>query len=92
MVETSKLCHLLRPGPQHEVIGIAEDDVRPRCLNLVKVKPLDSTDSADRHECRRANIAVKRVNRTEAGVAVSSVEREIEFNGHGAGNSRLESP
>ena len=92
-VKPAELRDLLRTGPQHQVIGVAEDDVGARRLHLVEVEALDRADRAHRHEGGRADVAMQRVNRAKAGRAVGGVKGEAEFYvRHAAGNSRLASP
>jgi hypothetical protein len=92
LVQAAELRYLLRPGSEHQVVGVAKDDVGPRPLHLIKVQALDRADGADRHEGRGADVAMESVDGAQPGGAVRAVKREAEFSGHGAGNSRLESP
>ena len=43
--------------PQHQMIGVAEDDVGAGVAHLLRVERLDRRDGADRHEGRRADDA-----------------------------------
>ena len=93
VVKPAELRHLLGTRPQHQVIGIAQDDVGARRLDLVEIETLHGADGAHRHEGGRADVAMQRLNRTEAGRAVGCVKGEAEGSfRHAAGNSRLASP
>ncbi len=92
LVKPAELRHLFRPRPEHQVIGVAEDDVRACALDLIEVEALDCADSPHRHEGRGADVAMEGADGSEARRAIGRVKREAEFNSHGAGNSRLASP
>ena len=62
-VQAAKSCHLFRSGPQHQVIGVAQNDVSTRLLHLIKVKPLHCAHSSNRHESRCANIPMPCMHR-----------------------------
>ena len=47
------------PGPQHQVIGVAEQDIGARSADIVMVHALDRRLRADRHESGRAHHAVR---------------------------------
>ena len=92
LVQAAELRHLFGAGPQHQVIGIAEDDVGARALHLIEIEALDGADRADRHEGRRADGAMQRVHRAEPRGAIGGVQVKENSVSHGAGNSRLASP
>ena len=54
----------LRAGAQHQVVGVAEDDVRTRCTDAFRLHALHRRRGADRHEGGRADIAALHADRT----------------------------
>ena len=92
-VKPAEFRNLLGTRTEHEVIGIAQDDVGARRLDLVEIETLHGAHGAHRHEGGRADVAMPRLNRTKAGLAVGCVKGEAEGSfRHAAGNSRLASP
>jgi hypothetical protein len=65
-------------GPQIQVIGVAEQNVRAERLELLVRDALDRTLGADRHERRRLDDAMRRrhPSAARAGVGVRQVEAE----------------
>ena len=61
-MQTTQPRHPLGPGPQHQMIGIAEDDVGAQIPHLVHIHRLDGTGSADRHESGRSDISARRLD------------------------------
>ncbi len=58
-VEPAELGDQLVAGPEEEVVGVAEDDVRAERPHLVGVERLDRRLRPDRHERRRRDVAVR---------------------------------
>ncbi len=92
LVKPAKLGHLLCTGAQHQMIGIAKNNIGPGFLHLIEIKPLDRSHCAHRHECGRANVAAPRVHRTTPSQPVFFMKGKSEFLRHAAGHSRLASP
>ena len=67
----------LRAGPQHQVIGIAEQDVGAGFLHLLGIERLHRRHRADRHERGRADDAARRHDLPEPSVPVLLEERYI---------------
>ncbi len=59
-VQTAELGDPLRARPQHEVIGISEQNIGAGIANLFRIERLDGRDRPDRHERRRADDAARR--------------------------------
>ena len=79
---------------QHQVVGVAEDDVGAELLQLIEIDGLHRSGGADRHEGRGADPAARRVDDAEAGIAVLADNPKAEVGGvrHGERNNRLASP
>ena len=92
LVQTAKLGHLLRTRTQHQMIGVAQNDIGTSFFHLIEIKPLDRPHCAHRHECGRANVAAPSVNRAAPCQTVFFMKRKSELLGHAAGHSRLASP
>ena len=59
-MEPAELGDQLVAGPEEEVVGVAENDVRADRPHLVGVERLDRRLRPDRHEGRGRNVAVRR--------------------------------
>ncbi len=93
LMQTAKPRHALRAGTQHQVIGIAENDIGAKLAHLIQIHGLDGTDSTDRHEGRRADDATRHRHFAEAGAATGCFQGEGKVLVHQFfRNSRLESP
>ncbi len=86
-VQAAKPRDPLGAGPQHEVISVAENDVRARRFDIVEEHGLDRGRGANGHESRRADGAARRRNLAEAGAAVIREKLEGEGRGHSVGPS-----
>ena len=75
-MQATKTLHALSARSQHQVIGVAEDDVRPGIFHLVHVERLYRTGGADRHEGRRANVAARCFQNASPGLALSGGDFE----------------
>ena len=71
------------PGPQHQVVGVGEDDVGAGRLELVGVESLHGGSCPHRHEGRRADWPMRRRDLAQARAAVGLQEREGEAVRHG---------
>ena len=69
------------PGPQHEVIGVAEHHVGAERLHLIGIHRLHGRGRADRHEGRRADDAARHPDLARARGAVGLGHREGELIG-----------
>ena len=93
LMQTAKAGDTLGAGPQHQVIGIAENDIRPQLAHLIEIHGLDGADSADRHEGGRADDAARHGDFAETRAAARGFQGEGEFVVHQFfRNNRLESP
>src|SRR5688572_23344768 len=66
------------------MVGVAENDLRVELLELPRGDPFDRAPRADRHEHRRLDGAVRRLQRAAARGALAMRHREGEFR-HGSG-------
>src|SRR5208283_1138493 len=64
----------LGPGPQHQMIHVAQNDFGPGRAHLLGQHRLDRRRRADGHESRRAYDATGRGNAASARVAITIVE------------------
>ncbi|MNT34611.1 hypothetical protein D3C72_1706050 [compost metagenome] len=62
VMQPAQACHPLGARPQHQVIGIAEQDICASLPHLVRIHGLDCARRAHRHEGRRLDIAARRVD------------------------------
>ena len=74
----------LRRWPQHQMIGIAEQNLRAGRADVVVMHALDRRLRADRHESRRVHEAVRRHYLARAGSAVGGSQAEGKRVRHGA--------
>ncbi|KSV69744.1 hypothetical protein N185_27280 [Sinorhizobium sp. GW3] len=58
---------------QHQVVGIAENDVGAKILHLVEIHRLDRADGTDGHEGRCADRAARHGHFAATGLAVGLV-------------------
>jgi hypothetical protein len=84
-VQPAQPAHTLRPRPQHQMVGVAEHDLRAGRGHVLRLHRLHRGGGADRHEGRGVDRAMGGVNAPEAGVSVTAQEFEAEGGiGHGA--------
>ena len=86
-VEAAGARDQLVAGTQVQVIGVAEDDLGARVLDVAERDPLHRAARADRHERRRLHRAVRRLEHAapRGAVAVGDAERE-RLRAHGSGS------
>ena len=77
-VQPAQLLHAFCARPQHQVIGVAQDNIGAGLFNLVHIERLDRAGCTDGHEGRRANIAARRIQNTGARCAIAGMDVEIE--------------
>ena len=75
-VQPAKLCDAFRAGPQHQMIGVAEDDVRAARAHLLRPHRLDRRRRSDRHERRRPDLAALHGDDAGASGTVGGSNRE----------------
>ena len=93
LMQTAQTSNAFRAGPQHQVIGIAENDIGAQLAHLIEIHGLDGADRADRHEGGRADDAARHGDFAEARAAARGFQGEGEFVVHQFfRNNRLESP
>ena len=71
-------------GAQHQVIGIAQQDVGARGAHAFGHHGLHRSGRAHRHEGRGADLAARGGNHAGPGLALGCVKGEAEFRGHPA--------
>ncbi len=87
-MQAAQPTHTLRSGPQHQVIGVAEDDFGVRLANHVERQRLDGRRRADRHEDRRRNVTARCLENAGARLAVVGVNSKGK-SGHDLYTDRL---
>ena len=81
-MQAAKPRHALGAGPQHQMIGIAQDDVGADAAHLVHIHRLDRAAGADRHEGRRADFAARHGDDAAPRLAVGRENLEAERLSH----------
>jgi hypothetical protein len=64
LVQAASTGNQLIAGPEHQVIGIAQNDLRINFLEMLRGQGLDDALGSHRHERRRIDGAVSRLERT----------------------------
>ncbi len=77
-VQPAEARDAFRAGAQHQMIGVAEEDVGTGVAHLIGIERLDRRDRSDRHERRRANGPARRSDLAEPRKAVCRFEMEGE--------------
>ncbi len=77
-VQPAQRGHALRAGPQHQMIGVAQNDVGACRADLGRAHRLDGGGGAHRHESWGANIAAPHADRAGASLAVGRGDGEGE--------------
>ena len=72
------------PGTEHEVIGVVENDLRPDAFHLLGEDALHGGGGRDRHERRRRETAMWRLNGSSPRVirGALGLDRELDRAGH----------
>jgi hypothetical protein len=92
-MQAAKSRYALGCGAQHQVIGVAEDDIGASIAHLVKKHSLDRAGGAHRHEGGSADFTTRGVNASKACVAAGLEQSKRKAGCHrAAGNSREASP
>jgi hypothetical protein len=78
LVQPAQPRDALGAGAQHQVIGVAEDDVGARRAHVLRLDRLDGGGGADRHEGGRADLPRRIAIVAEARLAVGGVDGELE--------------
>ena len=73
--------HQVRSRAQHEVVGVAEDDLGAQVLQVGRRQRAHRSPGADRHEARRREAAPRRGDGAGAGVPAGGVDGEGERHG-----------
>ena len=81
-VQAAQSGHALGARPQHQMIGVGEDHIGARTLELVGVDGLYGCRRSDRHECRCANDAAGRGDLAEARAGVRRHQAKAEILSH----------
>ena len=74
LMQATKVRNPLRRRAQHQVIGIAQQNIRTGRGHALRHHRLHRRRSANRHKRRRANIAARGVNNASTGLAVRGRE------------------
>src|SRR6187402_2219627 len=67
--------------PQHQVIGVAQDDLRPDVLKMLCCQRFNNTLRADGHECRRLDHAVRGREDPSPSTTICMSQREQKIPG-----------
>ena len=78
-MQAAETLHALCAGSQHQMIGVAEDDIRPGLLYLVHIERLDRAGRAHRHEGGRADFAARCLERARTGLALGRLDLEWKY-------------
>jgi len=78
-METAAPSYELVTRPQVEVIRVAQDDLGARLFEVFEERSLDGTLCPDRHEGRRVNDTVRRVELAEAGTSDGARQRKTKL-------------
>jgi hypothetical protein len=70
-MQATKPGHPLRARPQHEVVGVAKDDVGACAAHLIHIHGLDGSAGAYRHESRSAHRAARHHNLASPRFAIT---------------------
>jgi len=73
-VEAAQPLHPLGRRPQHQVVGVAQNDVGPGLDDLINRQGLDRAGRADGHEGRRADVAARSLQDAGARCAVGGCQ------------------
>ncbi len=77
-MQPAKRRHPFGARPQHQVVGVAEDDVGAEFPHLVGIHRLDGAGRADRHEGRRTDDAARQREAAGTGGAVGRRDGKID--------------
>jgi hypothetical protein len=77
-MEAAERVHYILSGPEMEVIGVPQNDLRPGSADLVGVETPDGPVRSDRHEGRGVDHAVGEGEMSGAGEALGGLESELE--------------
>lgn len=78
LMQATQPRHALGTRPQHQVIGIAKDDIGAKFFHLVHIHGLDRASRTDRHEGRCAHHAARHGNLALTSSAVGCQHFEFE--------------
>jgi hypothetical protein len=93
-MQPAKPGHPFGTRPEHQVIGVAQDDIGAQVTDLIHVHCLDCPAGSDRHEGRSPDRTARHRDFATPRLAVGGEKLELEsVSGHGLlRNNRLESP
>ena len=93
IVQSAEFCNPFSARAQHQVIGVAENDIGAKLGNLIHIHGLDRARRADRHEGGRADSAARHGDFTAPGLAIGCDQFEFKIFCHDADrHNRLASP
>ena len=87
MVQAAKAGNPLCPGAQHQVIGVAQNNVGTGGAHFCRAHRLYRRSGANGHKGRRADFAAQHLDATGARFAVSCADFKIESLCHQKGHS-----
>ncbi len=83
-MQAAQTFHPLCAGAQHQMVGVAEDDVGPCPFDLIHIERLHRAGGADRHEGGRGDVAARGFQAPGARLALAGGDFKGKL-GHGAG-------
>src|SRR5262245_19822487 len=81
-MQAAKSGDALGPRPKHQVIRIAEDDIRTKCTYLIHIHCLDSSAGSYRHEGGGADCPARHCDFAPPCLAVPRNQLERKFSCH----------
>ena len=87
-VQPAQARNPLGAGSQHQMIGVAQDDIGPRRAHFLRAHRFDRRRRTDGHKGRRANLAADGRDSARTRGAVSPGDGEVEA-GHSRGGLAL---
>src|SRR5690554_4441090 len=82
LVQSAQLRHPLSTGTEHQVIGVAKDNIGTRCAHILRLHSLYGRCCSNRHESRSADFTALHSDFSRPCLAVSRSDRERKTVGH----------
>ena len=82
-MQATETRHALGTGAEHQVVGVAQNDVCARVADLIEVQGFDRADRANRHERRCVDDAARGCDLAQPRAAVLADQLVAEGRGLG---------
>src|SRR5262249_44694327 len=79
-MQASQVGDQLRPRSKHQVIGVAEDDLRPQARQIIRADRLDCPCGSHGHEGRSFYAPVRSAQSSAPSLRLSVAVQELKFN------------